>query len=244
MIKKEWFSSWFDSEEYHILYNNRNNEEAKVFIKNLMRYLNLPISSTILDLGCGKGRHSKTLSELGYNVTGADLSPASIAHANQFSNERLKFIVHDMRDLLPHEHFDCVANLFTSFGYFEKIEENIQVLNNIHTMLNDQGILIIDFMNAIKTQRELIPNEVKHIQGREFKINRYVEQGVIVKDIQINYDNRSVSHQERVQLFDKSQFEQMLLGCGFSIMTTFGNFELDPFVPETSDRLIIIARKK
>ena len=70
----KWFQSWFDTPYYHILYKHRDFKEAEDFIKNLVSYLNIDTDDSILDLACGKGRHSIFLNTLGYNVTGLDLS--------------------------------------------------------------------------------------------------------------------------------------------------------------------------
>ena len=94
----EWFSSWFTTSYYHILYKNRNHDEAKRFLFSLTQNLKLNYSDKILDLACGKG-HSIELNSLGYNVVGADLSKNSIDFANQYSNEKLNFKVADMRAL-------------------------------------------------------------------------------------------------------------------------------------------------
>src|SRR6478736_8592284 len=92
-----WFASWFDTPYYHILYKDRDEEEAEFFMDNLVHYLNLPEEAKILDLACGKGRHAFHLNQLGYDVTGADLSENSIAEASKSSNAKLHFTVHDMR---------------------------------------------------------------------------------------------------------------------------------------------------
>ena len=78
-----WYSSWFDTPYYHLLYKNRDEQEAKAFIDLLCQYLNLPAGSLALDLACGKGRHAKVMAENGLNVTGLDLSPGSIAEARK-----------------------------------------------------------------------------------------------------------------------------------------------------------------
>ena len=79
-----WFQSWFNTPYYHILYQNRDYKEAELFIKNLVRYLNLDaLDDSILDLACGQGRHSIFLNSLGFRVTGIDLSEKSIKHANE-----------------------------------------------------------------------------------------------------------------------------------------------------------------
>ena len=75
------------------------------------------------------------LNELGYDVTGADLSENSILEASKSSNEKLHFKVHDMR--IPFEEkYDAVFNLFTSFGYFDNDEDNFNTLKSIKESLN------------------------------------------------------------------------------------------------------------
>ena len=115
---KDWFSEWFDSRYYHILYKNRDQQEAERFLKNLSKLELFKKNSKIIDIACGKGRHSLFLSELGYDVTGVDLSKNSIKHAKQFEKENLKFDVADMRETYKNNSFDISLNLFTSFGYF------------------------------------------------------------------------------------------------------------------------------
>ena len=53
-----WFESWFDSKYYHILYQNRDDNEAKYFIDNLLDAFHFKKGARLLDLACGKGRHS------------------------------------------------------------------------------------------------------------------------------------------------------------------------------------------
>ena len=68
MQKNEWFRDWFNSPYYHILYKNRDLKEANLFISNLTEHLSLNYDSRVLDLGCGKGRHSVELKKY-YNIS-------------------------------------------------------------------------------------------------------------------------------------------------------------------------------
>ena len=113
----KWYADWFNTSYYHLLYKNRDASEAKKFMDNLTQHLSLQEDETIMDLACGKGRHSTYLNSLGYQVTGVDLSENSINAAKEFENDRLKFAVHDMTQEYS-EQFNAVFNLFTSFGYF------------------------------------------------------------------------------------------------------------------------------
>ena len=61
MTEKEWFTDWFDSAYYHLLYNNRDEHEAEKFVEKLTVQLKLQQGAQILDVACGKGRHAKIL---------------------------------------------------------------------------------------------------------------------------------------------------------------------------------------
>ena len=243
-MKKEWFESWFDTVYYHKLYNNRDNKEANFFILNLISYLKPNKSSKILDLACGKGRHSVILNKLGYNVLGVDLSPSNIQYANQYQNKNLRFAIHDMRKTIENESFNFIFNLFTSFGYFKSKEENKNVLISTNTMLENDGIIIIDFMNSKKIIANLIEKEVKVIDGIKYQISRKHDDNYIHKYIKINEKGSVKIYKERVQSLDQADFKKLLDECNFQIIDTFGDFKLSNFNEEKSDRLIIIAKKR
>ena len=144
----KWFTSWFDTPFYHILYKDRDDTEAHAFMDTLTNYLNIPEGGSILDLACGKGRHARYLNKIGYEVTGLDLSANSIKFAKQFENHRLRFEVHDMCKPYPKQ-FDAVFNLFTSFGYFESNEENIKMLRSVEKTLKPGGTFVLDFFTVL-----------------------------------------------------------------------------------------------
>ena len=243
MEKKEWFAEWFDTSYYHILYKNRDFNEAERFIKNLTQFLKIPKEAEVLDLACGKGRHALTLNQLGYKVIGADLSAASIAEATKLANDQLQFLVHDMREIIPNRQFTAVFNLFTSFGYFDDQEANFSVLKSIHDMLHPEGILVIDFMNAKKVIDQLVTDEIKIVDGIEFEITRHYDGNHIFKSIRFTDEGSDFHFTERVQALSKNDFEQLMNRSGFNILHTFGSFDLDPFQEEKSDRLILIAQR-
>lgn len=237
--KTEWFASWFDTSYYHILYKHRDDTEAQEFIKNLVSFLNIKKEEKLLDLACGKGRHSIFLNQLGYHVIGADLSKNSINIAKEFENESLHFVEHDMRNSFQTK-FDVILNLFTSFGFFEDDNEDIKILQNIKNGLNPNGIAIIDFMNSKKVIKNLVPEETQIIDGITFKLTRYVENGFIVKEINFGADGEHHTYFEKVKCLDLTKINLYLNSVGFKIKHTFGNYQLDAFNENTSDRLILV----
>ena len=90
MATQEWYKDWFNSSYYHKLYFERDETEAQRFISKLVDHLQPAKSSRMLDISCGRGRHSRFLASKGFEVTGIDISFDSIAYAKQFkkSGER------------------------------------------------------------------------------------------------------------------------------------------------------------
>lgn len=242
MKRKEWFGEWFNSPYYHILYHHRDNEEARYFIDNLLAFLKPEKGCKMMDLACGKGRHSIYLNEKGYKVTGLDLSPSNIEHARQFENENLQFEVHDMRKAYERGKFDCVFNLFTSFGYFDTLEEHRNTIKAIKSCINPGGYFVLDFLNPYVVINELVEEEVKRIEGIEFHIKRYIEDGFIIKRIEFFDNNKRFDFYEKVKTIRRKEFESFFEEAGFTLLNTFGSYELDDYHPERSHRLIFITR--
>ncbi|MEY4894413.1 MAG: hypothetical protein RL751_1230 [Bacteroidota bacterium] len=250
MPQKEWFATWFDSPYYHLLYQHRDDNEAKLFLDQLVQKLALPNTARVLDLACGKGRHSLTLAQMGFEVVGADLAPNSISAAQEQAEKlgvkNVEFCVHDMRQAMETSPFDAVFNLFTSFGYFDTLAENQAVCKALSTMLTPNGLLVIDFLNATKVCANLNPAETIAREGVVFEIKRWHNDTHIYKQIEVLAapDKTQIGiFTERVQALAKCDFEA-LLAADFDIIETFGSYHLTPFDEKTSERLILIAKKK
>lgn len=241
-MQEEWFKTWFNSPYYHKLYKSRDKQEAQVFIRNLIDHLGTKLDHNILDLACGKGRHSVFLNTLGYETTGIDIAPESIAFAQQFSNAKLNFKVGDMRSSID-GNYNLILNLFTSFGYFESIEEHIDVLTNISKSLKPNGICIIDFFNAEKVIDGLVPKEEKAIDGTHFHITKKISiesnYQRINKTISFKDDEEDVlSFTEKVFLFTIDDFKILLEKASLEIVATFGDYNLKEY-KSNSPRLIL-----
>ncbi len=236
-----WYASWFDTPYYHILYKDRDHKEAKEFMDKLTGYLSLESGEKVLDLACGKGRHSIYLNELGFDVTGVDLSKNSIAYASQFENKTLKFRVHDMSKPYA-EKFSAVFNLFTSFGYFEKEECNLKTIKAIKSDLNEKGFGVIDFMNIEYIINNLVPEETKEVSGITFHIKRYAKEGFIFKEIKFNDSNEEFFFTERVKALTLEDFQKYFDEAEVDLLDIFGDYHLNKFHRTHSPRLILIFK--
>lgn len=243
MNKTPWFESWFDTPFYHILYKNRDYSEAEIFIKNLLDYLNPPKNSNVLDLACGKGRHAIFLAKNELNVTGVDLSTQSIEHAKKFEQSNLNFDTHDMREVYKTNHFDYILNLFTSFGYFDNEADNFKAIKAMSEGLKPDGTLVIDFMNSFKVAYNLREKETIVRDDILFKISRKLDSKTFVKSIEFVHEKKKFAFEERVQALTQKDFEKYFKEANLKIVEVFGNYNLDYFSKNSSDRLILVAKK-
>ena len=243
-----WFEDWFNSPLYEKLYSYRNEDEAELLAKLIEKKIPKSDFPDILDLGCGRGRHSITLAELGYEVTGIDLSPEAIKKARSIASEKklknVTFKVEDMRNPLP-KTFDAIVNLFTTFGYFLNDAENERVLDNVTTMLKSEGVFFMDYLNSNIVRNSIVPDESGSYGNLNYTIKRKIESDMVYKTIQFSGDSldEPVEYQERVKLYDLDWFEQKFRKFDFQMQSVYGNYKGAKFDPETSSRLIMIAQK-
>ena len=244
----QWYEEWFDSPLYEKIYSNRDEEEANQLVEFLTRIIPKDSYCKILDLGCGRGRHSLSMGKRGYTVTGIDLSVEAITVARSKAItedlQQVSFVVGDMREFFP-ETFDAVINLFTSFGYFDTDDQNAQVIRNVSRMLRPQGKLVLDYLNVIKAQNTLVAEEEGSIGNLNYTINRFVEDQTLVKKIHFRQKGRHEAHEftERVKMYDKEWFERNLQKAGFDVQEVFGNYIGSEFNESTSSRLLLVAQK-
>ena len=236
-----FYKSWFNTPFYHILYKNRDYKEAEMFTRELMEFIKLPIKSKILDLACGKGRHSIYLNKMGYHVTGVDISTKNIKQANEHKNENLKFKIHDMRKLL-NQKFDLVVNLFTSFGYFDNFDDNLKTLDSIKSNLKEDGLGVIDFLNINYIKNNLVHKNIEEIDGIKFYLSRFIKDGFLTKDIRFKHELKEYNFEEKVRSLNLDDFKSMFKQSKIEILHIFGDYKLNDFDINNSKRLIFIFK--
>ena len=231
---------WFDSDYYHILYKHRDYSEARNFIDNIVEYLDLKKGSKILDLACGIGRHSIYLEKIGFDVIGTDKSTNNIKKAKKNENDKLKFIQMEMINDTNRK-YDGIFNLFTSFGYVNH-DYNLETIKNIERQLKDDGTVIVDFMNTLFVKNNLVIEETKVIDDLSFKIKRKSDGKHIYKEIKFN-DQKDYFYQEKVMDLTLNDFENYLKRHNLKIIKTFGDYNLNEFDIENSERLVMVIKK-
>lgn len=244
-MQQPWFKDWFNSPYYHMLYFNRDKVEAAAFINKLITYLQPHFNASMLDVACGKGRHSMQLAEKGFNVTGIDLSEDSIKEAIQHETENLHFYQHDMRLPFWINYFDYAFNFFTSFGYFRTQREHDNAIRTIAQSLKPNGIFIMDYLNVHYSEDHTEHQTEKEIDGINFLITKWYDESFFYKKIVIEDEalEEPFIYTEKVAKFNLGDFTEMFAYQGLQIQEVFGDYNFNHYDIKKSPRLIMNAKK-
>ncbi len=244
-MQQHWYKDWFNSSYYHLLYFKRDEKEAAAFIDKLIDKLNPSKGLRMLDVACGKGRHSIHLANKGFDVTGIDLSEDSIAEALHNEKENLHFYQHDMRLPFWINYFNYAFNFFTSFGYFATRREHDNAIRTIAQTLKPGGTLVIDFLNVHFAEDHLIHKTEKQIDSINFIITKWFDEDFFYKKIVVEDEANEVpfEYTEKVAKFSLGDFTEMLAYQHLQIQEVYGDYNLGSYDIKKSPRLIMIAKK-
>ena len=237
----DWFEQWFGEDYLHI-YQHRDEREAEHAVELIAANLAGREIHSVLDLGCGAGRHTKVLFERGWTV-GLDLSMALLKVARRES-PGAPYVRADMRELpFADDSFDLVVNLFTSFGYFEDDREHARVLSRVCAVTRHGGTFVIDFLNAGQVRRELVPYDERVKNGITIEQTRTISQDDRFVEKRIRLRGRGKEYIERVRLLSEADLERMLSVAGFDVSKRFGDYGGASW-SEDSPRTILFANRR
>jgi SAM-dependent methyltransferase len=138
-----------------------------------------------VDFGCGTGRSSRFLKQLGYQVTGIDISVDMIDIARNLDPVGNYELVKDGNyDHLGYGHFDLVQSIFT-FDNIPGWENRTSILSGLRRLLKPTGIMI-----CLDSTPELYVNECASFTTKRFAENRIAKTGDIVRTIMLDVDDK------------------------------------------------------
>ena len=143
MMKKNIYTSY--PKYYNLLYADKNYKSEVEYVNSLIKQYSTDCKS-ILDLGCGTGKHDFLFAEKGYKVTGVDISKKMIAIANENKSKSkydINFHVADIRNFKLKKKFDIVISLFHVASYQTSNLDIIKYINTAYKHLEGGGYLYI-----------------------------------------------------------------------------------------------------
>lgn len=243
-----WFAkSEFWSLFYEWMFPAQSFEQAAEQVDDLIKLSGLA-EGKVLDLCCGPGRHSIPLGKRGFVVTGVDLQPFLLRKARDYAareNVAVEFVEEDMRDFKRVEFFDLVISMYSSFGYFNKPEEDNRVLENAHYSLRKGGQILLDVrgkeihaMGDADTYSCEMPNGdlIFHKTGVNDDWTSTLSTWVYVQG------ERAHTFQVTYNLYSGAELRTMLGKVGFRNVRVYGDLKGIPY-NDKATRLVVVGEK-
>jgi len=202
----------------------------------------------VLDMACGPGRHSVEFARRGYEVTGVDRSAFLLDHARSQAKRdgvEVEWLENDMRRFRRPASYDLGLSLYTSFGFFERAEDNESVLHNLQASLKSGGRCVLDVLGREVLARKFAPCDVKEIEGGSLLVSRrtVTDDWTHIATEWIEIRGAEVERFGfRIWIYSGSELRQMLLDAGFASIELYGSFEGTPYDPDAG-RLVAVATK-
>ncbi len=238
-------------EGYRIAQKQSLQERTNAEVDGVLNLLNLQPGSKVLDCPCGYGRHSIELSKRGFLVIGSDLNSQHLAVAQRQSEKNsvtVTLVKENMLDINYDSEFDAVINMFYSFGFFERDEDNFKVLQNFFKALKPNGQFLmhtdvnIPFIEAGKYKHDEIRTTSRdgalRIIDNYDLVTKRINGLWILKDKDGNEQKKEYS----VRVYTREEFIDLCLQAGFRSCEAYSDWDKKPYSPESED-MIIIARK-
>jgi len=230
-----------------VLLNQQRQTNAQEEVEKIVKLLQIEEQAKILDLCCGKGRHSLEFSRRAFDVIGVDRTAAYIEKA-RLEAEKLNltatFIRGDMREYCVPNNFGIIINLFGSFGYFENPDDDHKVVTNICTSLRAGGQFLIETAG-------------KEILARNFQERDWSEEGnlLVLSERKVSQHwgrietrwiviqgTKRVEHRVSVRSYSAMELSSLLFDCGFPKVRVYGSLDGTEY-DQTAQRLVVVGQK-
>ena len=253
----EWWQDLFDEKYLKLFAEARDPLRTAQEVEGLMALMQrhgVPEGGEVLDLACGYGRIALPLAELGYRMTGFDLSSVLLDRARIATEQAgadIEWQQGDMRELPAgwSGRFDAAINIFSAFGYFDQPDENQRVLEAVADVLKPGGVFIIDQNHRDGLAHHYRPTDWFEIDDLLICTSRQFD---AISGINTEYWLWADEHGERQSLYFKihvytaTELTRMLRQAGLEPVAYHGQLASPPddypFDPFTS-RLVVVAQK-
>jgi 2-polyprenyl-3-methyl-5-hydroxy-6-metoxy-1,4-benzoquinol methylase len=166
MVRNVW-EEFFDDHAPEYM-NNVFTKNTKAEVDFLIEELSLAKGSSILDIGCGTGRHSIELARRGYQVTGIDISSGMLAEAKKSAataDVNVEWVKADAARFASQKTFDAVICLCEgAFGLLntedDPLDHELSILKNINRALAPRAKVIFTVLNGLAFARKYSMEDV------------------------------------------------------------------------------------
>ncbi|MDK9694552.1 MAG: class I SAM-dependent methyltransferase [Sulfurimonas sp.] len=223
------------SQYYDLLYSDKDYIGEVEYVNSLIKTNGNKVK-TLLDMGCGTGKHAELFCDRGYIVHGIDLSidMLKIAETRRIGKEdRLSFSHSNISELNLDKKFDVVVSLFHVMSYQNSNEELIKAFEIAKNHLNDGGIFIFDFWYGPAVLSDKPVTRIKRLENESIKVTRLAEPVLQARKniVDVNYDvfiedkaSREVIEKKelhKMRYFFDTELEMICKQVGFSVIQKY-----------------------
>lgn len=247
-------TQWFEKEDFWnnygpIMFDAARWAEAPDVAAHVCRIAGLSKGAKILDAGCGPGRISVELALQGLDVTGVDLIQSELDAAAETATDEgvdLELIQADLRTFKSEAKYDAAINLYTSFGYCDTMEEDVQILKNIFNSVKEGGFFILENLSREIAIKDFTEGEWFERAGKTVLTDFGVVgawEGLRSRWILIdNETGERIEHEFVQRLYSAVELKRIMLGIGFKSVEIYGDFDFSPY-NQNARTMVVVARK-
>jgi len=236
-----------------MLYKDKDYESESNYIISLIKKYN-PEAKSILDLGCGTGRHAELFSNKGFIVLGVDQSKYMLNEAMNRKNNNLDFIEGDVRFLKLDKKFGVVTALFHVLSYQITNKDVESLIRTAYNHLNKNGLFIFDFWYgpAVIIQKPEV--RIKELENDNIKFIRIAKPmidfsrnvvKVCYKIFVVDKKNKTfLEHEEShpMRFFFHPELELFIENIGFKLESKFSWLKFEK--PSENDWSVVWVVRK
>ena len=213
---------------YNLFYESKDYQsEAKYIHKKIQEYKKN--SNSILELGCGTGKHAINLTKFGYKILGIEKSKSMLKKVIKAKN--LEFQQGDIREIKLQSKFDCVISLFHVMSYQIDNESLISVFRTAFNNLKKDGLFLFDFWFAPAVIHQKPMVRTKTLSTKNNTICRIAEPELLLDKNQVNvkytyldFDHytknfKTMNELHQIRYFSIPELEFVANETGFKVLS-------------------------
>ena len=241
---------------YDLFYRDKDYQAECNFVKRIFEIYSQNEIGTILDIGCGTGSHALLLSDMGYIVTGIDLSEKMLQFARNKAgeqNKQIHFLQGDIRNLALSQKFDAVLAMFAVLGYQTSNQDVENALRSVRKHLKLGGLFIFDVWFGPAVLKEKPAERVKDAEQGDGKVIRYAHPvlDIVSHTIEVNYtvsevkEDQSVAEVKEshlVRFFFYQELRYFLERNGFEVLKICPFMDLDGYLDEHCWNISVVSK--
>jgi 2-polyprenyl-3-methyl-5-hydroxy-6-metoxy-1,4-benzoquinol methylase len=246
--RREWFDDdafWRDL--YPFLFPERRIAGAVEEARMLLRLVR-PRGKAVLDLCCGPGRFCIAMARRGYRVTGVDRTRYYLAMARSHARAarvNVEWVRRDMRDFIRPGAFDLALSMFTSFGYFERRDEDLGVLRNVLDSLRPGGAFVVETMGKEILARIFLPMTFDMLPNGTRLYQRHVVRdgwSRMWNEWTLTSRGRAKSYTFEHTIYSGQELRDRMEQAGFVNVRLYGGLDGQEYGPK-AERLVAVGWK-